>query len=119
MLVEKQPVNGMKVFRSSDHLTSFIWTLCGALLSCFGYFCISRLEVREDAFLFGEAQSRVVVSVNEDQEDEFIEFMMEQSVPYTLLGHVTKGKMCVDDEQYAFVDEIKSIYDNALEEALA
>ncbi|HIP35677.1 MAG TPA: phosphoribosylformylglycinamidine synthase subunit PurL [Crocinitomix sp.] len=83
-----------------------------------GFDIVSDSEVREDAFLFGEAQSRVVVGVSEAQEDEFIEEMMKQNVPYTLLGHVTKGKMCVDDEHYGFVNEIKDVYDNALELAL-
>jgi phosphoribosylformylglycinamidine synthase subunit PurL len=79
-----------------------------------GFDIVTDAEVREDAFLFGEAQSRVVVGVSEDQEDDFIEHMMNQGVSYTLLGHVTKGKICVDDEQYGFVDELKEIYDNAL-----
>jgi phosphoribosylformylglycinamidine synthase len=83
-----------------------------------GFDIVSDSEVREDAFLFGEAQSRVVVAVSETQEDDFIEYMMKQNVPYTLLGHVTKGKMCVDDEHYGFVNEIKDVYDNALEIAL-
>ena len=40
--------------------------------------------------------------------------MFNQKVPYTLLGHVTKGKVCVDDEQFGFVNELKDVYDNAL-----
>ena len=84
-----------------------------------GFDIVTDAEIREDAFLFGEAQSRVVVTINEDQEEEFIEYMMNQSVPYTLLGHVTKGKMCVDDEHYGYVNEIKDVYDNALEKALS
>ena len=84
-----------------------------------GFDIVTDAEIREDAFLFGEAQSRVVVTINEDQEDAFIEHMMNQKVPYTLLGHVTKGKMCVDDEHYGFVDEIKELYDTALEKALS
>ncbi len=83
-----------------------------------GFDIVSDSDVREDAFLFGEAQSRVVVTVSEEQEDEFLEEMMKQNVPYTLLGHVTKGKMCVDDEHYGFVNELKDVYDNALENAL-
>ena len=83
-----------------------------------GFDIVTDAEVREDAFLFGEAQSRVVVGVSEAQEDEFIEYMMEQNVQYTLLGHVTKGKICVDDEQYGFVSELKDIYENALAQKL-
>lgn len=84
-----------------------------------GFDIVTDAEIREDAFLFGEAQSRVVVGVSEDQEDDFIEFMMRQNITYTLLGHVTKGKCCVDDQQYGFINEIKDVYDTALEKALA
>ena len=84
-----------------------------------GFDIVTDSEVREDAFLFGEAQSRVVVGVNETQEDEFIEFMMKQKTPYTLLGHVTKGKVCVDENQYGFLEDFRTVYDNSLAEALA
>jgi phosphoribosylformylglycinamidine synthase len=79
-----------------------------------GFDIVTDSEIREDAFLFGEGQGRVVVSVNEDQEEAFIEFMMDSGVPFTLLGHVTKGKMMVDDEHYGFVQEVKDIYSNSL-----
>lgn len=84
-----------------------------------GFDIVTDSEVREDSFLFGEAQSRVLVGVNEGQEDEFIEFMMNQNVPYTLLGHVTKGKVCVDDEQWGFINEMKEVYDSALGKKLS
>lgn len=84
-----------------------------------GFDVLTDSEIREDAFLFGEAQGRVVVTVDEDNEDEFLEFMMNSGVPFTLLGHVTKGKMVVDDEHFFFVDEIKEVYDNALAKRLA
>jgi phosphoribosylformylglycinamidine synthase len=79
-----------------------------------GFDVVTDSEVRPDAFLFGEGQGRVVVSVSEEQEEAFIEFMMNTSVPYTLLGHVTKGKMVVDDEHFGFIQEAADIYNNAL-----
>lgn len=93
---------------------AFITLMEMAMPNELGFDIVTDSEVREDAFLFGESQSRVIVGVSEDQEDEFIEHMMAQGVPYTLLGHVTKGKICVDDEQWGFVKEMKEIYDNAL-----
>lgn len=75
-------------------------------------------EVRLDAFLFGESQGRVVVSVNEDNEDEFIEYLSTIDIPTTLLGHVTKGKLVVDGEHFGFIDEAKNLYDNSLEKRL-
>lgn len=79
-----------------------------------GFDIVTDSEVREDAFLFGEGQGRVVVTVSEDQEEEFIEFMMDSGVSFTLLGHVTKGKLMVDDEHYGFITEAKELYNNAL-----
>lgn len=80
-----------------------------------GFDIVTDSEVREDAFLFGEAQSRVVVTVSEDQEQDFIEFMLQSGVSFTLLGHVTKGKFMVDEEHYGFCHEAKDIYDSALQ----
>jgi phosphoribosylformylglycinamidine synthase len=85
-----------------------------AMPSELGFDIVTDSEVREDAFLFGEGQGRVVVTVNEDQEDEFIEAMMNSGVSYTLLGHVTKGKMMIDDEHYGFITEAKKVYNEAL-----
>ena len=83
-----------------------------------GFDIVTDSEVREDAFLFGEGQSRVVVSVDVDVETEFIDFMIESGVRFTLLGHVTKGKMVVDDEHYGFVEDAKKLYDGALEKII-
>jgi phosphoribosylformylglycinamidine synthase len=79
-----------------------------------GFDIVTDSEIREDAFLFGEAQSRVVITVPEDTEEEFIEYMMNSGVNYTLLGHVTKGKMMIDDEHFGFITEAKELYNNAL-----
>ena len=79
-----------------------------------GFDIVTDSEVREDAFLFGEGQGRVIVTVDEDSEEEFIEAMVNSGVDFTLLGHVTKGKMMVDDEHYGFIKEAKKIFNEAL-----
>ena len=79
-----------------------------------GFDIVTDSEIREDAFLFGEGQGRIVVTVSEDQEDLFLEHMVNSKVNFTLLGHVTKGKLVVDDEHYGFVNDSKEIYNNAL-----
>ena len=79
-----------------------------------GFDIVTDAEIREDAFLFGESQGRVLVTVSEDSEESFIEFMMDSTVTFTLLGHVTKGKMMVDDEHFGFIAEAKELFNNAL-----
>jgi phosphoribosylformylglycinamidine synthase len=83
-----------------------------------GFDIVTDSEIREDAFLFGEGQGRAIVSVNEEKESEFLEFMVDSGVNFTLLGHVTKGKLMVDDEHYGFIAEVKDLYNNALAQKL-
>jgi len=79
-----------------------------------GFDIVTDAEVREDSFLFGEGQGRVVVTLTEEMEVQFIEFMLGFNVNITLLGHVTKGKMQVDEEHFGFISEAKAIFQNAL-----
>lgn len=79
-----------------------------------GFDITGDADVRPDAFLFGEAQSRVVVTVHGDDETKFIEALRETGVPFTLLGHVTRGKMVVDDTHFGFIDDAADVYLNAI-----
>ncbi len=80
-----------------------------------GFDIVSDSEVREDAFLFGEAQGRIVVTVDDAHEDDFLDYLLDTKVPVTLLGHVTQGRMTMDDEiQFGFSKEAKVRFNNAL-----
>jgi phosphoribosylformylglycinamidine synthase II len=80
-----------------------------------GFDITSDAEVREDAFLFGEAQGRAVVSVDMDAEQEFIDLMIKFNFPFSVLGHVTKGELRVDDISYGFVRDAKNKFMQALQ----
>ena len=84
-----------------------------------GFEIVSSSEVREDAFLFGESPSRVVVSVTETGEDAFLDVLKDCKTPFILLGHVTKGRITVDDTNFGKIDEYKTIYNNSLAEKLS
>lgn len=96
----------------------FVTLVESALVRGFGFDVTPDAEIRKDAFLFGEAQSRVVVSVSPSNEDHFIDYMIEQKVPFSALGHVTKSELRIDDNSYGFINDIKKLYDNALEKYL-
>ena len=83
-----------------------------------GFEIVSSSEVREDAFLFGESPSRVVVSVTETGEDAFLDLLKDSKTPFILLGHVTNGRIAVDDNKFGMIDEYKIIYNNSLAEKL-
>jgi phosphoribosylformylglycinamidine synthase len=71
-------------------------------------------SIRSDAFLFGEGQSRVVVTVRPGDEDSFLHEMMERDVEFSLLGTVMGDEMTVDEEAFFKVNEAKDLFDNSL-----
>ena len=79
---------------------------------------METLEVRDDAFLFGESPSRVVVSVTEVGEDAFLDALQGSKTPFMLLGHVTQGRIVVDDKNFGMLEEYKTIYNNSLADKL-
>ncbi|MDR2927998.1 MAG: phosphoribosylformylglycinamidine synthase subunit PurL [Cytophagaceae bacterium] len=91
------------------------------LLECvipmeYGFDITSDAEIRKDAFLFGESQSRAVVSVSAEKQDKFVDFMIAQKVPFSVLGHVTRGEIRIDDESYGFIGEYKKMFENQFKE---
>ena len=92
----------------------FITLLESAMPKNLGFDITTSSEIREDAFLFGEAPSRVVVSVRETSEDAFLDLMKKSQVPYTLIGHVTRGEIRVDEHSFGEVDEFKDLFDTSL-----
>jgi len=68
------------------------------------------IEFRRDAYLFGESKSRTVVTIKDSDHDAFLEVLDDSKVPHTLLGHVTKNELRIDDESYGFMDELKVLW---------
>ncbi len=83
-----------------------------------GFDITTDAEVRQDAFLFGESQSRIIVSVRSSKQDRFIDLLQQMKVPFSIVGHVTKGEIRVDDISFGYVTDLQKIYNNAIEEIL-
>ena len=92
----------------------FITLLESSMVSNLGFDITTSAEIREDAFLFGESPSRVIISVREVKEDRFLDILRESNIPFTLIGHVSKGEIRVDDQSFGDVAEYKEIYNTAL-----
>tara|TARA_B100001248_G_scaffold235703_1_gene198617 strand:+ start:3462 stop:5702 length:2241 start_codon:yes stop_codon:yes gene_type:complete len=92
----------------------FITLLESAFTNNLGFEIVSSSEVREDAFLFGESPSRVIVSVTETGEDAFLDILNKRKTPFMLLGHVTKGRIVVDDRNFGKIQDYKIIYNQSL-----
>ena len=96
----------------------FITLLESSFTNNLGFEIVSSSEVREDAFLFGESPSRVIVSVTETGEDAFLDILNKRKTPFMLLGHVTRGRIVVDDRKFGQIEDYKSIYDKSLSNVL-
>ena len=96
----------------------FIALVESAMPRDLGFDITSPAEIRIDAFLFGEAQSRIVVSVTRSKETDFIDYMIERDIPFSTLGHVTKGELRIDDLSFAFISDIKKSYNTTIEKIL-
>ncbi len=94
-------------------------TLCEmALPNSLGFDIVTDSDIRKDAFLFGESQSRVAVTVVQDYEDEFLDKVGDMNVPVMLLGHVTKGRVTIDEENYGFIEDYRVLYENSIAEEM-
>lgn len=105
----------MKALASSELIKSastvgkggvFFSLLRAGLPTGLGFDITSDAEIRKDAFLFGESMGRIIVGVDQDKVDDFVDFMSSLNVPFFALGHVTKGEIRIDDESFGYIDKM-------------
>lgn len=72
--------------------------------------------IRKDAFLFGESQSRVAVTVPIAHVKEFESLLRD--FPFEKIGVVTTGELMVDGDFWGTMDWWKEKYDTAIENYL-
>jgi len=80
-----------------------------------GFDITTDAEIRLDAFLFGESQSRIIVSVRSSKQNRFIDLLQKANVPFSVVGHVTKGEIRVDDISFGYITDLQKIYDTTIE----
>src|SRR5262249_42498055 len=83
----------------------------------FGFSIITKNSLRKDAFLFGEAQGRIVVSVDLDKVEQFEKVIAD--FPCEKLGVVTSGEMVVDGDFWGTIDWWQDKYDTSIENYLS
>jgi phosphoribosylformylglycinamidine synthase II len=96
----------------------YITLLESAMPNKLGFKIETDEEIRKDAFLFGEGQGRVVVSVKPDKQENLIELLATSEVEFSLIGIVINDTLKIDGELYGTVSESKAVYDNVLYKTL-
>ena len=93
----------------------FITLLESAMVSGLGFDITTEQDIRKDAYLFGEAQSRVVVSVDPSYSGKLEAELTKQKIGFSCIGKVIIDDVVVDNQKFAQVAEYADMYDNALE----
>jgi phosphoribosylformylglycinamidine synthase len=82
-----------------------------------GFSVLCSNDCRKDAWLFGESQGRVVVSVELEKVNAFEKLLGD--FPFEKIGVVSTGEMMVDGEFWGTIDWWKESYESAIETYLA
>lgn len=102
-------LNDLKLIESASPVGKgglFFTLLRAAIPNELGFDVTTVAETRIDSFLFGEAMGRILVEVNSEKEDEFVDVLTEMKVPFFTLGHVTKGEIRIDDSSMGYIDKM-------------
>lgn len=84
-----------------------------------GFEIKSHPSIRKDAFLFGEGQSRIVVTIVPEVQQAFEQLINNLGVQYLMkLGRVTDGDLLIDGDSWNNINNWKEIYDNSLTKIL-
>jgi phosphoribosylformylglycinamidine synthase len=110
-----------KIINSAHDISEgglFTCVLESAMSKNLGFALETDSNIRKDAYLFGEAQSRVIVSVNPELQKMFEAEI--QNVVYSKLGKVMgDGSIHIDNEEWGYISDWKNAYDTAIEKMLS
>jgi phosphoribosylformylglycinamidine synthase len=76
------------------------------------------VNIRRDACWFGEAQSRVVVSIDAQNKAKFESYLNQNNQVFSLIGEVKGKDMSVDNQVISTLQGAFDSYHSALETAL-
>ncbi len=69
---------------------------------------------RKDCFLFGEGQSRIVITIAPEHEDTLQNYLINNNVSFTKLGEVFGEVAIIDDENFGSISDWKRIHEETL-----
>ncbi len=96
----------------------FIACLESAMAGKTGFDICTISGIRNDACLFGEGQSRVVVSISPYKKESFEAFISSNGASATHIGTVTGSGVIVNGENWGSVSEFSVPYNTAIENVI-
>jgi phosphoribosylformylglycinamidine synthase II len=83
-----------------------------------GFSVQAKANMRNDAYWFGEAQGRVVVSCTKENAERLQQNAKSENIDILQLGTVTAGNIEVNAETWGSISDWKNKYDTAIEKLL-
>lgn len=93
----------------------FISLLESAMYNNLGFELTTDVHLRKDAVLFGEGQSRVVISCRPQDLAAIEADLKAANQAYSVIGKVNDGKVLVDGEFFGMTAEFKETYNTSIE----
>lgn len=115
--VVKDLIRSKRILSAHDVSDGGLFTnLLESSMPCdLGFAITNPGTVRKDAWLFGEAQGRVVVTVAPDQATQLEQYLRSAAQTFEKLGSVTDGSVRIDTEDWGEVQTWKAPYESVLE----
>ncbi len=116
----QQAIKGLikeQLIRSAHDISEgglFVTLLESAMAGGLGFKVQTDERFRKDVFLFGESQSRVVVTVTPDQVKAFENQLGSSGVSFTKIGEVFGNDILIDHQNYGSYQDWTTDYNNAL-----
>jgi phosphoribosylformylglycinamidine synthase len=104
-----------KVIKSAHDISDggvFVSLAESAIKSGLGFDVKSDTTVRKDAWLFGESQSRVLVTVSTEGMEKATELLKKAGVEFKEIGVVKGDSFVVDGESFLTLTEARDLYEN-------
>jgi len=92
----------------------FVALLESAMPRGSGFSVSSADVIRKDAWLFGEAQSRAIVSVRTEQAEAFERLLDAQKQAFERIGAIGGTDIYIDNENWGQISDWKHTFDNRL-----
>ena len=97
----------------------FVCLAESAMQSNLGFDVCTDAHFRKDAWLFGEAQGRVVVSVKADKKEALMQHFKQAGVDCLHIGTVKGQNLMIDSNDFGSVADVANLYNNAIANKLA
>ena len=79
-----------------------------------GFSIDTSIDFRTDAFLFGEAQSRVVISAKISEQNQIESLLRNKGISFSLIGRVTEENFVINNETLMTCRTAKDLHESTI-----